>query len=227
MEENELNGVPTFTVNVPDNQTLEKALGLELDKADWIVVDGTLEGITTNWPKNRMLMSLSATKEQAEYEAERLGEIARLEHPCTVKIHEINSSLLAALELPVSIESVRTDHKNAKVTISFSTGSSEENVSKALTLGFWSLRGTAVTVRFSSRQMGFKFNPAEAVKDDETPGEDRLLIDAIEIARMEPNVTVSLLQRRMRIGYTRAARLRDILLAKGIISDGSKDGDDE
>lgn len=52
---------------------------------------------------------------------------------------------------------------------------------------------------------------------DSSSDEDPLLKDAIEIVRKEGKGSISMLQRRMRIGYTRAARLIDALEEKGII----------
>jgi S-DNA-T family DNA segregation ATPase FtsK/SpoIIIE len=48
-------------------------------------------------------------------------------------------------------------------------------------------------------------------------GEDPLLKDATEIVRREGKASISMLQRKMRIGYTRAARLVDTLEEQGII----------
>ncbi len=47
--------------------------------------------------------------------------------------------------------------------------------------------------------------------------EDPLLDDCIDLVRKEGRASVSMLQRRMRIGYTRAARLIDRMEEKGII----------
>jgi S-DNA-T family DNA segregation ATPase FtsK/SpoIIIE len=47
---------------------------------------------------------------------------------------------------------------------------------------------------------------------------DPLLNDAIDFVRREGRASVSMLQRRMRIGYTRAARLVDVMEEKGIVS---------
>jgi len=47
--------------------------------------------------------------------------------------------------------------------------------------------------------------------------EDPLLQDATEIVRREGKASISMLQRKMRIGYTRAARLVDTLEEQGII----------
>src|SRR5918996_1512190 len=56
------------------------------------------------------------------------------------------------------------------------------------------------------------------------PDEDPLLEKAIEIVVQTQTASVSLLQRRLRVGYTRAGRLIDMLERRGIISgyEGSK-----
>jgi DNA segregation ATPase FtsK/SpoIIIE, S-DNA-T family len=65
----------------------------------------------------------------------------------------------------------------------------------------------------------------EAEEDGEfDPDEDPLLDKAIEIVVQTQTASVSLLQRRLRVGYTRAGRLIDMLERRGIISgyEGSK-----
>jgi S-DNA-T family DNA segregation ATPase FtsK/SpoIIIE len=59
---------------------------------------------------------------------------------------------------------------------------------------------------------------------DFDPDEDPLLDKAIEIVVQTQTASVSLLQRRLRVGYTRAGRLIDMLERRGIISgyEGSK-----
>jgi len=47
---------------------------------------------------------------------------------------------------------------------------------------------------------------------------DPLLVEAIDLVRKEGRASVSMLQRRMRIGYTRAARIVDMMEDKGIVS---------
>jgi S-DNA-T family DNA segregation ATPase FtsK/SpoIIIE len=71
------------------------------------------------------------------------------------------------------------------------------------------------------------FTDADADADadgDFDPDEDPLLDKAIEIAVQTQTASVSLLQRRLRVGYTRAGRLIDMLERRGIISgyEGSK-----
>jgi S-DNA-T family DNA segregation ATPase FtsK/SpoIIIE len=60
--------------------------------------------------------------------------------------------------------------------------------------------------------------------DEFDPDEDPLLERAIEIVVQTQTASVSLIQRRMRVGYTRAGRLIDMLERRGIISgyEGSK-----
>jgi S-DNA-T family DNA segregation ATPase FtsK/SpoIIIE len=58
----------------------------------------------------------------------------------------------------------------------------------------------------------------------ETDG-DPLLEDAIDIVRREGRASVSMLQRRMRIGYTRAARLMDVMEERAIV--GPPDGNSQ
>jgi S-DNA-T family DNA segregation ATPase FtsK/SpoIIIE len=55
--------------------------------------------------------------------------------------------------------------------------------------------------------------------DDFTPEEqkDPLLDEAIDLARRQGRASVSMLQRRLRIGYTRAARLVETMEGRGII----------
>jgi S-DNA-T family DNA segregation ATPase FtsK/SpoIIIE len=66
--------------------------------------------------------------------------------------------------------------------------------------------------------------PEEADDVDFDPDEDPLLDRAIEIVVQTQTASVSLLQRRLRVGYTRAGRLIDMLERRGIISgyEGSK-----
>jgi S-DNA-T family DNA segregation ATPase FtsK/SpoIIIE len=72
--------------------------------------------------------------------------------------------------------------------------------------------------------------PPEPVSADESddegfdPDEDPLLDKAVEVVVQAQTASVSLLQRRLRVGYTRAGRLIDMLERRGIISpyEGSK-----
>ena len=62
---------------------------------------------------------------------------------------------------------------------------------------------------------------AERVMDEE---EDDLFWDAVRIVVEHGQASASILQRRLRVGYTRAARLVDMMEAKGLIGayEGSK-----
>ena len=65
---------------------------------------------------------------------------------------------------------------------------------------------------------------ADGADGEFDPDEDPLLEKAIEIVVQTQTASVSLIQRRLRVGYTRAGRLIDMLERRGIISgyEGSK-----
>ena len=64
----------------------------------------------------------------------------------------------------------------------------------------------------------------EAGEGELSPDEDDLLVDAARLAVSTQTASVSMLQRRLRVGYTRAGRLIDMLERRGVISgyEGSK-----
>jgi S-DNA-T family DNA segregation ATPase FtsK/SpoIIIE len=66
--------------------------------------------------------------------------------------------------------------------------------------------------------------PEEGGDDEFSPDEDDLLADAARIVVESETASVSMIQRRLRVGYTRAGRLIDMLERRGIISgyEGSK-----
>jgi S-DNA-T family DNA segregation ATPase FtsK/SpoIIIE len=59
-------------------------------------------------------------------------------------------------------------------------------------------------------------------EEDITDQEEELVTKCLEIIRQEKKASTSMLQRRLRLGYTRAARVVDILEQRGIL--GPKDG---
>jgi len=58
-----------------------------------------------------------------------------------------------------------------------------------------------------------------AMWDEENPDEDRdpLYDEAVDLVRRQGRASISMLQRRLRIGYTRAARLIESMQEKGIV----------
>jgi S-DNA-T family DNA segregation ATPase FtsK/SpoIIIE len=64
--------------------------------------------------------------------------------------------------------------------------------------------------------------PSE-IEQANAAGEDDLLQRAVEVVRAHKKASISLLQRQLRIGYTRAARLIDQMEEKGIISPAKED----
>jgi len=83
-------------------------------------------------------------------------------------------------------------------------------------------------VEFVSAQSQPAFDPAMHEKlqaavgsSEEVTDEDEELVEkCIEIIRQEKRASTSLLQRRLRLGYTRAARIVDILEQRGILGPG-------
>ncbi len=67
-----------------------------------------------------------------------------------------------------------------------------------------------------------KLSGAIMPEEDITDAEEELVEKCLEIIRQEGKASTSMLQRRLRLGYTRAARVVDILEQRGIL--GSKDG---
>jgi S-DNA-T family DNA segregation ATPase FtsK/SpoIIIE len=89
----------------------------------------------------------------------------------------------------------------------------------------------ALLVAHTRRQAQPEFNqellaPPTVEHDDEEfdPDEDDLLVDAAELVLETGSASVSMLQRRLRVGYTRAGRLIDMLERRGIVGpyEGSK-----
>jgi S-DNA-T family DNA segregation ATPase FtsK/SpoIIIE len=66
--------------------------------------------------------------------------------------------------------------------------------------------------------------PEKSADDEFDPDEDPLLSDAIRLVAEMQTASTSMLQRRLRLGYTRAGRLIDMLERRGVISgyEGSK-----
>ncbi len=88
-------------------------------------------------------------------------------------------------------------------------------------------------VEFVSKQAEPKFDAGIHEKlnstnmpDEEVSDEDEeLVVKCLEIIRQENRASTSMLQRRLKLGYTRAARVMDILEMRGIVGpkDGAKD----
>jgi S-DNA-T family DNA segregation ATPase FtsK/SpoIIIE len=83
-------------------------------------------------------------------------------------------------------------------------------------------------VEFVSAQGTPAFDPAiqnqlesSGQVEEEVSEEDEMLVDkCLEIIRQEKRASTSMLQRRLRLGYTRAARVVDILERRGILGPG-------
>jgi S-DNA-T family DNA segregation ATPase FtsK/SpoIIIE len=66
-----------------------------------------------------------------------------------------------------------------------------------------------------------KLESTSTMDEEEVTDEDEELVEkCLEIIRQEKRASTSLLQRRLRLGYTRAARIVDILEQRGILGPG-------
>jgi DNA segregation ATPase FtsK/SpoIIIE, S-DNA-T family len=65
-----------------------------------------------------------------------------------------------------------------------------------------------------------KLESAAATDEDVSEEDEELVEKCLEIIRQEKRASTSLLQRRLRLGYTRAARIVDILEQRGILGPG-------
>jgi S-DNA-T family DNA segregation ATPase FtsK/SpoIIIE len=84
-------------------------------------------------------------------------------------------------------------------------------------------------VTFVKNQQEARYHPEMMPGEEEETAvvdepEDDLYEQAVELVREAQTASVSLLQRRLRVGYTRAARLVDMMEARGIVGpyEGSK-----
>ena len=85
-------------------------------------------------------------------------------------------------------------------------------------------RGQVLDESLLEAPESFADDMADGDNGEFDPDEDPLLDKAIEIVVQTQTASVSLIQRRLRVGYTRAGRLIDMLERRGIISgyEGSK-----
>src|SRR5438067_3002664 len=84
-------------------------------------------------------------------------------------------------------------------------------------------------VEFVAKQGQPKFDPSmqekletasSSIGEEVTEEDEELVEKCLEIIRQEKRASTSLLQRRLRLGYTRAARIVDILEQRGILGPG-------
>ncbi len=70
-----------------------------------------------------------------------------------------------------------------------------------------------------------KLNSPTIDEEDVTDEDEELVDKVLEVMKQERRASTSLFQRRLRLGYTRAARIVDILEQRGIVGprDGAKD----
>jgi S-DNA-T family DNA segregation ATPase FtsK/SpoIIIE len=83
-----------------------------------------------------------------------------------------------------------------------------------------SVQNTSSGLPADALPSGVPLKQAPLWDDENGPGtkqEDPLLTEAVDLVRREGRASITMLQRRLRIGYTRAARLVDTMEQKGIV----------
>ena len=90
--------------------------------------------------------------------------------------------------------------------------------------GFWRRQGEPEFHEELLEQVTEQADDEQRGEDGFDPDEDPLLEDAIRLVAEMQTASTSMLQRRLRLGYTRAGRLIDMLERRGVISgyEGSK-----
>ncbi|HYU59482.1 MAG TPA: DNA translocase FtsK [Solirubrobacterales bacterium] len=85
----------------------------------------------------------------------------------------------------------------------------------------WSRQGEP---EFAEELLEARIEPEDEADGELSPDQDDLLADAVRLVVQTQTASVSMVQRRMRVGYTRAGRLIDMLERRGVISgyEGSK-----
>ncbi len=89
---------------------------------------------------------------------------------------------------------------------------------------FWAAQGEPALREDLLQQVDLKEEGSGSDNDGFDPDEDEMLSEAIALVVEMDTASTSMLQRRLRVGYTRAGRLIDMLERRGIISgyEGSK-----
>ena len=90
-------------------------------------------------------------------------------------------------------------------------------------VAYWCTQGQGQGQEFLL-EGSFEMSVSETQKDDAPTGHDKLLPKAIALTKELEIVSTSLFQRKLRIGYARAARLVDTLEERGLIGKASSRG---
>ena len=132
-----------------------------------IVLNGYIKTVTTNWADDEIKISIASSVDDAEFERENLGGLARNEVPCSLKIHEKDGDEDLSTTIDCWVQSVKTDHKTLQVNISVQARVTEDNIIKARSLGMLSTRDKPITAYFESRQSTMRFEVKELTMTSE------------------------------------------------------------
>ena len=176
---------------------------------------GTLAGVTANLVKDEAKLTITCKAE--DMDADVLDDLAGLSNtqaPSDVSL----SGEGREVALPCTVAGVVTDHAKRLVKITLAMPEKRIQADDKSTLELWFRMENEIAVEISSRQMSFKDIAPRASRSTAYDGDEESLINqAIDVVHQSQRASVSLIQRRLRVGYTKAARLMDKLEDMGIV----------
>ena len=115
---------------------------------------------------------------------------------------------------PTRIQGCFVTDKEVEDVVSFIKSTSEENYDNEL----------MQQIEINAAQVGVKQNGKSKAKEEVSGEDDELIEEAIEAVLEANQASTSYIQRRLKVGYARAARIVDQMEARGIVgpSEGSK-----
>ena len=120
---------------------------------DSIVIDCKIgKGISTNWAKGELRIPVEAAYEDTEYEARKLGQLARFEQPVKVLIHRKDELLEDALSIVGIVDACRLDWKIEKLVVVILSVNDTDLIGKLVALGVLANLGVPACVRFYPMQ---------------------------------------------------------------------------
>lgn len=187
----------------------------------------TLAGVTANLVKDEAKLTVSCKVEDMDDDViDDLAGLVNAMTPLDVSLSAQNGGH-HEIALPCTVAGVVTDHAKRLVKITLGIPEKRILAEDKSYLELWYRMEDEVAVEVSSRQMSFKdLTPRAsrremfAVETNATAGfddDEELINKAIEVVRQSQRASVSAIQRQLRIGYTRAARLMDQLEERGIV----------
>ncbi len=117
-----------------------------------------------------------------------------------------------------TVKAVKADFPKGEITLTFVVPFDNDEAETARELAqYCSEDAGTVVLSILARQMAMRMERSQAPAS-ENGDKDPLFLEAVELAQRSDGITVSLIQRNLRVGYARAARLVDDLARLGVVS---------